>query len=525
MTRRLVAVLALVACAAACSDDRGGASTSTAPTTPPVIETTVPPTSTVPPTEPSVPVETTPSTTVPVPPGIELPPLVENDDGANDALTGVGRLSGQGSDCTAFLVDTGADDAPAFALTNGHCVGIFDSRTVIVDGPGGGVVAFNRFVDTDDVEVGVRSVRWATMRGVDLAVLELDQTVGALGDAGVAAYALRPFALEGTGIRVVGVPVTGIDPAEWFVRAADCAAGATTRLLEFSWVWDEAQANDCDAIVGGHSGSPVFDASGAVVGIINTTTVGAGPGGECYLGHPCEVTVAGARMVADTSYAIPVDGIAGCFTPLGDFDPTICTIEPAPPAATLSLERPVQQSPASWNASIVAGDGSSEPPSPGANVPIGLAGRAGPIGVTDCRDATGYTPTAPDTYAVGAPPAQEGFFVACLAPLVDGEVHTRAASYAVLQVDDTPPVVAPELSVIELGDERSIEPIFATPELSDYVLKVGTPAGTDCADPEGYVRYRRIPVRVGADERPASVCVIGFDLAENASEPARFELA
>lgn len=525
---RAAAVVAVAAVAGvACTDDSGRGGDTSVTATPASTSTT---TSTVPGSASTAPTDsastapgqdgttvpggegTTTTSTTPVP-GVELPPLLENDGGANDALTGVGRLTGQGSDCTAFLVDTGADEAPAFALTNGHCVGLFDNRSVIVDGPGGGTVAFNRFVDTDDVEVGIASVRWATMRGVDLAVLQLDTTLGDLRDQEVAAYVLRPFAPEATGIRIVGVPVTGVDPDEYYVRASDCAAGHTTRLLEFTWLWDAAQANDCDAIVGGNSGSPVFDPDGDVVGIVNTTTVAASPGGECYLGHPCEVTAAGAAMATATSYAMPVDGVAACFTAGGTFELGSCDLEAAAPPVTVTLSAPVQQSPAAWQVSIEGAAGTIE-----------LAGKAGPIGEVDCREAAGYQPIEPQTFQPAAP-VGEGFHVACVATVSGGVPDTASSSAVILQVDDTPPVEEPELSIIETGDGGfRVEPIFATPELSDFIVKVGRFAATDCADPDGFVRYRRIPIPVAAEELPASVCVIGFDFADNPSPPVRFEL-
>ena len=47
--------------------------------------------------------------------------------------------------------------------------------------------------------------------------------------------------------------------------------------------------------------------------MINTTTVGARPGGACWLDNPCERTDNGAVPVPDTSYAIAVDGLDSCF--------------------------------------------------------------------------------------------------------------------------------------------------------------------------------------------------------------------
>jgi hypothetical protein len=155
---------------------------------------------------------------------------------------------------------------------------------------------------------------------------------------------------------------------------------------------------------------------------------------------------------------------------------------------------------------------------------VALAGKAGPVGQVDCREASGYQPI--DAAAFQPPaPSGEGFHVACVAPLEGATVASGVASFAILQVDDTPPVVEPELSIIEGEDGAfSIEPIFATPELSDYLVKVGPRATVDCADPEGYVRYRRMPIQVPAADVPASACVIGHDLADNAAPAVRFEL-
>ena len=108
-----------------------------------------------------------------------------------------------------------------------------------------------------------------------------------------------------------------------------------------------------------------------------------------------------------------------------------------------------------------------------------------------------------------------GFYVLCVAE----PGSERFAASAIVQVDSTPPVRQPELSVNDAGDTLFVEPIFSVPELSDFVIKFGSPPVTDCADEEGYSRFRRIPVQVAVSELPVTVCVIGSDEAGNEGQP------
>lgn len=246
-----------------------------------------------------------------------------NADGSSEAFSGVGQLSGHGSTCTAFLLDAGPVDGPASAMTNGHCVGIFDSETVIRDGVGAdGRVTFRRFADTPDAhtDLAVRTVRYATIRGTDVAVLELVATRADLAE--LAANRLAGPPAEGAIVRPVGIPVAGLDESAWVLRGATCTTGATTRLVEWEWVWDAATSSDCTGILPGSSGSPVFAAADptTMVGVVNTTTIGATPGPTCSLGAPCEITAAGVTPQVDRTYTMPVAAWASCFVPAWDAD-------------------------------------------------------------------------------------------------------------------------------------------------------------------------------------------------------------
>ncbi len=428
-------------------------------------------------------------------------PLV-NAKGQSAAYSGVGQITGFGSSCTGFLLDVGPSAGPAYAMTNGHCVGLFDSTTVLRDQPAvGATMTFRLFADTPKAKlvVPIRSVRYASMRGTDVAIIQLGSTRAAL--SGLPGYRLGPPPRAGTTIRVVGIPVNGLPAADHVLRATGCTAAGTHRLLEWVWVWDAAQANDCRGIVGGSSGSPVFHAGSSQVvgGIINTTTIGAGDLLGCYLGQPCQLDRSGVIRKKRTSYAMPVAAWAKCFTANG-FVPTAggCPAERASVSVT-DTARAVQPG-GRWQATV---EGTATPLT-----------KSGPAATTDCRRAVGY---AVDAGASTAPlPTADGFYLLCAAaPNTDGRPNVAGAGYAVVEVDGTPPTAPLRLSTLVDAQDVRVEPIFSPPEYSGFLLKAGPPTATDCGDPNGYAVYRRIPLTIAISDLPATLCVIGEDEAQN----------
>ena len=246
--------------------------------------------------------------------------------------------------------------------------------------------------------------------------------------AGLAAYRLAAPPADGATVRPVGIPVAGLDESAWVLRSATCTTGATTRLVEWEWVWDAATSSDCTGILPGSSGSPVFDAADptTVVGIVNTTTIGATPGPTCSLGAPCEITAAGVTAQVDRTYAMPVAAWASCFVPAWDAEAPGCPTERAPIASPRRGET-CSRGRRGTPASVV-------PPA----AELGI--KTGPLTTTDCRDGAGYgvvaTPGSFDEHL----PASEGLYVLCGAALgADGRPVTPGAGVAVMVVDDTPP--------------------------------------------------------------------------------------
>ena len=426
---------------------------------------------------------------------------------------GVAQIRDLGSHCSGFVIDHGVNQAPAYLLTNGHCVGLFDSAAVLHSQHAQGRARFNLFIDdfSRELTVNLTEISWASMRGTDIALVKTDQTLGELRAKGVTAYKLAALPKAGTQISIIGVPVHNIPQQEWALRQTQCKAGNRTRLFEFVWIWDQAQAGDCVGILPGNSGSPVFDKQGQVVGIVNTSTIGSQIGGNCYLGKPCELTTNGVVSRSNTSYWLAVDGVRGCFSK-GEFNLSAagCRLEQPEPFLVHNAAR-VSQSPASWQAEL--------------NGPRTISLKSGPLHSTDCRNAEGYQ----GSYYAGErfekpidvqSRSQDSHWLLCAAGYgADGKIDTSTAGFTTLTIDNTPPVRSMELYMVRFDDGLSFQPLFSPPELSSYRWKVGEPAKTDCAEPAGYRIFFRIPRFADNDELPLKVCLIGSDEAGNESQP------
>jgi hypothetical protein len=316
-------------------------------------------------------------------------------------------------------------------------------------------------------------------------------------------------------VEVAGVPATGLTADQWLLRAGSCTTGATVRLVEFEWLWDAAIANDCTGILGGNSGSPMLasDDHTVAVGIINTTTIGAPPGGSCYLGQPCEVSPAGTVEVPNRSYAMPLAAWAACWAPSFDIANDGCPAE-QPPVVTVAAPLRAVRPGATWSATIDNG---------GPDRPTVL--KTGPVSSTDCRDPAGYGEpdvTVPRLYDTPLPEAEDVYVLCATRTDADGAPSTADAGYAVMQVDATPPDAPIGLSTVVDESGARVEPIFAPPEYSSFLVKAGPDGTVDCTAEEGYAVYLRIPVTLAAAELPATLCVIGEDEAGNRGAPQAF---
>jgi hypothetical protein len=488
---------------------------------PPPTATALPPSTPAPAIDLPIPDEDTATTQV----------LLRSADGAYDVYASIGQLQGASSTCTAVLLDTGESATqPAYAITNGHCVGIFGANELVIDRAAEGIsVAFDWFIDRPEHRVvPVTTVAWASMRNTDLAVLALAATPDELRGVGIRGWPLQAIR-GGTGASLdvvmlgvpVGAPIVDIPEAERYLRLGTCSLDVDPVILnERHWLWPEARRNDCPEVLPGNSGSAILDrASGGLVGLINTTTYKGEKGAECWLGRPCEANEDGEASLPDTSYAQPVGALATCFGDdgvfaLGDACPLdagggVTSLDGAPIAVNPASTDPLTgaPSPVSWRTTVIT-------PSP-----TTYRYKIGPLATTACADEAGYSaPIATSIPIDDDLPLTEQRLLLCA--VAEGSPLGNAA-IAVAYIDTTPP--AADVTFAVTGSKAEgwrIEPVFNPPELSVFMIKLGPAKSTSCADSKGYEAYRRFPLDVAGDKAPARFCAIGFDDAGNASAPA-----
>jgi hypothetical protein len=467
--------------------------------------------------------------------------LLSNGNGQNKIYNGIGQYRGRAS-CTAVFIRVIAGEqisssTPAYALTSGHCVKFFGTNEVMVDQvPGQSIgniqLIFDYFYDTGGKwPVRVKKIAWASMKGADLAVLELDKTFSEMTERG----GIQPWALNNDepvlseAIKVVGVPVTGIPPEDAFLRLAECSSGPQANLIEYRWFFNDAWSNQCADIVGGSSGSPVISATGnRLLALLNTTTSGSPHYGDCFLNRPCEVLPTGPDARESTNYAVGLKGLKECFDSEGRFDLNR-------PACPLDNGKQLQLSGYPWiYARPYVSDG-------GANMARPLTWNATVSGddyafyrykigreeETDCRNPAGYSQVfrVQDRNRIDEPiPESEGRYYLCLLGGASPEVDEtwqppRLATRIHVKIDTTPPLISPRYIVYESAETFAIDPLFALPELTDYRYKLGKSGATNCHADEGYLPYLRFPVRINKADQPITFCLIGYDFADNATPP------
>ena len=250
------------------------------------------------------------------------------------SFNGLGRYS----NCSATLVETNASDpaAPAYVLTNGHCVGshlLSGSEVVVNRSEVAHKVMYLGYYHSLAAQGGMTSVAaktiaFASMNTTDVAIVELDTTLAALKARGHCAYRLsgeRPL----TGIKVFigGVPLTGVDQDHLGLHLVTCTLGETVSLREGDYHFSDSFRHRC-SIVGGNSGSAVFDrAHKTIVGVVNTAVNdNASAQEDCSLDKPCEIAVDGSISTeVEENYGQYVYFLAGCFTSAGYFDSSLAS--------------------------------------------------------------------------------------------------------------------------------------------------------------------------------------------------------
>ncbi len=469
--------------------------------------------------------------------GQSLPPLGEplhNAGGQSGGLSGVASVRFGPSCSGAFIAPSAAADAPAYVLSNGHCVDLLGTNEVILDRPGRGEAVFLAFADIpagQRLRVPIRRVAYATQKGRDLSVFELGSTARELISRGI--QPLRLAAAQpgpGDAVQVAGIPVTGVPEADRVIRLSRCAAGETVQLLEDRWHTDDAVRNNCIGIRGGSSGSPLLDAGGEIAGLIFTTTWGAPALAACAANRPCEVASTGTISPDETSYSTPVAGLAACFAPDGRFDILApdCPLDPGRqlaisgyPLSPVNPNRPggnpARPTPSSWNTK-----------------PQGafrfFSYKTGPVESTSCRSPEGYAqprPLQPDTLIDDPFPTSDSRLRLCVVAGDSASIDTswqpfRFATQARVAIDTIPPRANPSANV-NPGDAYIVLFDYLADEIAFYEYKLGPPGAIDCSDPAGYRPFVQ-RLFLSRDREPYAICAVPIDAAQNRGKPWAFTL-
>lgn len=198
---------------------------------------------------------------------------LQNSEHAYELWSGIGRLTLQsGESCSAVLLDTrnrqGQATGPAYLLTSGHCV-LFEFGSSRTHLPMEARVTFHYFHDTPQRHrrYAVRSAKWSSLVGTDLAVLEVDATLVSLIQAGINPLKLAPhLTRKSHDVLNVGAPGGFTENG---LRLSVCDEQTAGTFIDHPGVFPLAMRNRCD-LHAGSSGSPMLDRrTNEITGIVS----------------------------------------------------------------------------------------------------------------------------------------------------------------------------------------------------------------------------------------------------------------
>jgi hypothetical protein len=460
--------------------------------------------------------------------------LLSNTDG-NNAYTSVVRVQSRATCTGVFIATTDpesrrGDEASAWVVTNGHCVAFPGPNVVLRDQPGQGSVVFNFFIDTPShqVQVPIRRMAYATMKGQDIALIELSARVGELRRAGFEPW--RPVLTlpePDEPVVVVGAPQQR-NPALAYLRLAACPLEGRARVVyEFTWHWYTFERTRCSDVLPGSSGSPVISRrTGRIVALLNTTNAFATPYSACQIDSPCEPEGKDAVQPESTSYATPIVRIDRCFDAAGELDlngdgcPLDQGVNTEHTPATLGRINPFL-----------------------ANAPIGLPRSAWNVRITgshpyyrhkvvkmpagDCRDLRGYGEVrsiAAQPVVDDALPTAEGHYMLCS---IGGPTRRWGSDWQSIDfptvtrvhIDTTPSTLPPPIAITETPTGYFVEFVTLGNEVSNYTYKVGPAGESRCSDGSSYRLALLEFITVPKVNRPQVFCALSYDAAGNQGVP------
>ena len=447
--------------------------------------------------------------------------LVEPGSAAARRFSAVGRIA----NCTVFLIKaSGAGAAsPAYVMTAGHCLDLAANDVIVGRADTSRTAQFGvlRNATAPPLQIRSRQVVYSTMKEIDLAVLELDSTLGAMESAGLVPLVLsRSLPSPAAPYEWAGLPTGNVPSDERVLRTGPCAVSAVADVLEWRWMWRGQVRHDCSDISSGASGSPLIEqATGAVAAIIGTTNVGNSEpdsDGLCGRNDPCELRGASSAWVGDSSYATPVAVAAACFDGAGVFQLTAagCGLDPGTQARVLEQRLTVRPG-SSWNVAVSS------------DTLRFFRYKIFAQGAGDCRDEAGYgPPEALPGRISDRLPEGEGRYFACIVAGVSATPDStwqppKFATVVHLRVDGTAPAGPAQFSLQQTDRGYTFTPGASLS--TGIIVKVDEAEASTCADLTTYRRIYPVPwfIPRGAVKR---LCLVLEDGAGNAGDPVEIDV-
>ncbi len=431
-------------------------------------------------------------------------------------LYSIGQFEGPMT-CTATFIQTPNQnlDSPAYVITNGHCVNYnFEDNPIYIDTPLDANVIFKKLSDISEnnhLRYSCKRILYSTMKGTDLAIVELNHTNRELINAGLTPIPIAD-AIPNSGEKIFayGYPLA-FNPNT--LRVSTGIQGQKFNVAEFIWLWFDFYSNNMKNVSSGSSGSPVFSSlQKGVWGLINTTSTDGV--GDCELGSPCEFTQNKIPYTQpNTNYVLDVTYLKQCFNDKGIFDANLQSCKLEKPA---NFEINLANSVRNFGLNHVK----NEQLQLVVDNFIGTKYKIDKFENFDKSNINNFSSISKDTVSINFPQT-EGFYVIS----VMQNNNMQQAKHLTFKLDFT----APNLSLIKLSQTKtpeggySIEPIFVYPELVRYQWK--TCKDCSCQSEDNYTDYTRISKYINPEELPMKVCVKGADLAGNKSLPKEFLLS
>lgn len=436
-------------------------------------------------------------------------------------FSGVGRIS----NCTVFLIKPpGASaSAPAYVMTAGHCIDLGANDVILDRADTARTVQFGllRNAAAPPLQIRSRRVVYSTMKEFDLALIELDSTLGAMESSGVVPFVLgRTLPSTVALVEWAGVPTGNVPVEERVLRTGPCEVSGTADVLEWRWFWRGQIRHDCSDISSGASGSPLIArATGVVTGVIGTTNVGnSEPDSDdlCGRNDPCELRGASGAWVRGSSYATPVAPAAPCFDAAGVFQLTAagCGLDPGTQARVLEQRLSVRPG-GSWNTTVTSDSLRY------------FRHKVFLQGAGDCRNEAGYSQPEPLPGRLSSPlPSQEGRYFACItagvSPTPDATWQPpRFASVVQLRVDGTPPSGPVRFDLFQ--SDRGFSFVPGASLSTGIIVKPDEADSSTCADLSTYRRIYPVPWFIPRASAKR-LCLVLEDGAGNTSAPAEIDL-